>query len=281
MTNTFNNTGLTQSEQLNRTISPTVLNKTRTTVWPTNSIMIQMIKSILVSKSNCLDAPDFCFEMTLEAAEKNFLVLKSHGFDLSKAIKAQWNTPVGYGSEFRKPQILSPLLGNHPLWPMMESIFKNGAQWPTDPISEDKPIADVKEALIFGNHKGAKSQPELLRKLVTGDVIHGYSLPPSLNKMERIPHVCMAPLNIQAQWTINERGKIIPKDCLTHDQSFKWEALGTSVNSRCDSSSLQHCMFGKCLLWIIKWTVAACRKYPNCRIFAKKTTSNQPIVAVT
>jgi hypothetical protein len=51
-----------------------------------------------------------------------------------------------------------------------------------DPISEEERIADVKEALQFGNHKGAKSQPELLKKLVTGDVIHGYSLPLPLDK---------------------------------------------------------------------------------------------------
>ena len=61
-------------------------------------------------KSHCLEAPEFCFKMTLEAAEKNFLVLKRHGFDLSKAIEDQLNTPVGYGSEFRKPRLLSPLL---------------------------------------------------------------------------------------------------------------------------------------------------------------------------
>jgi hypothetical protein len=183
MTNTINNTGLTWSEQFEQQISPTVLDrKMRTTVWPANSIIIQMIESILASESPCPDAPDFCFEMTLEAAEKNFLVLKRHGFNLSKAIEAQSNTPVGYGSEFRKPLILSPLLGNHPLWPMMEFILENRAQWPTDPISEEERIADVKEALQFGNHKGAKSQPELLKKLVTGDVIHGYSLPLPLDK---------------------------------------------------------------------------------------------------
>ena len=131
-------------------------------------------------------------------------------------------------------------------------------------------IGDLKEALKFGNHKGAKSQPDLLKRLVTGDVIHGYSLPLPLDKIKRIPHVCMAPLNIQAQWSVNEQGKIIPKDCLTHDQSYKWEMSGTRINSRCNFSSLQHCMFGKCLIRIINWTVAARRKYPNCRIFAKK-----------
>ena len=131
-------------------------------------------------------------------------------------------------------------------------------------------IGDLKEALKFGNHKGAKSQPDLLKRLVTGDVIHGYSLPLPLNKIERIPHVCMAPLNIQAQRSINEQGKIIPKDRLTHNQSYKWKTPGISVNSRCNPSTLQHCMFGKCLLRLINWTVAAHWKYPNCKIFAKK-----------
>jgi hypothetical protein len=41
----------------------------------------------------------------------------------------------------------------------------------------------------------------------------------------------MAPMNIMAQNTISELGKIVPKDRLTHDQSWKWSS-GTSVNSR-------------------------------------------------
>ena len=91
--------------------NPTVLEtRTDTKVWPADSIMLKTIESILTHESHCLEAPEFCFEMTLEAAEKNFLVLKRHGFDLSKAIKDQSNTPVGYGSESRKPRLLSPLL---------------------------------------------------------------------------------------------------------------------------------------------------------------------------
>jgi hypothetical protein len=38
--------------------------------------------------------------MTSKEAEKNFLVLKHHNFMLGTAIKAQSNSPVGYGSEF-------------------------------------------------------------------------------------------------------------------------------------------------------------------------------------
>ena len=59
----------------------------------------------------------------------------------------------------------------------------------------------------------------------------------------------MAPMNIQRQDTIDEFGRIIPKDRLTHDQSYKWKS-GTSVNSR---------------------AVAARRKYPNRRILDYKS----------
>ena len=50
--------------------------------------------------------------------------------------------------------------------------------------------------------------------------MHGYALSLLLGKIKRIPGICMAPLNIQPQWTTNERGEIIEKDRLTHDQNF-------------------------------------------------------------
>jgi hypothetical protein len=48
--------------------------------------------------------PKFVFDMTEEAAEKNFMILKKYDFDLEKAINAQKSSPLGYGSEFRPPQ---------------------------------------------------------------------------------------------------------------------------------------------------------------------------------
>jgi hypothetical protein len=90
-----------------------------------------------------------------------------------------------------------------------------------NPIPEECRIANLNEAIEFENHKGATSQPELLQDLVTGDMILGYAIPLPLNKVKNIPSTCMAPLNIQAQWTINKRGKITEKDRLTHDQSFE------------------------------------------------------------
>ncbi len=81
----------------------------------------------------------------------------------------------------------------------MKSILKNGSQWLTKPILEEEQIGDVKEALEFGNHKGAKSQPEILLKLVSNDVIYGQAIALPLDKVIQLPHVCTASLNIQAQ----------------------------------------------------------------------------------
>jgi hypothetical protein len=113
----------------------------------------------------------------------------------------------------------------------MMNMLAHGSQWPTEPITKEDRAANLIKALNFGNHKGATSQPELLLNLVSGNVKYGYALPLPLRKIRRIPGICMAPLNIQTQWTINEHREIIEKDRLTHNQSFEWEKSGSSVNS--------------------------------------------------
>jgi hypothetical protein len=69
---------------------------------------------------------------------------------------------------------------------------------------------DVKEALTFGNHTGASSEPELLLSLVQNDVVYGFTVPFPLKKMTNIPGILFAPLNIQEQNTINSTGRIVP-----------------------------------------------------------------------
>ena len=149
----------------------------------------------------------------------------------------------------------------------MKSLLLNGSDWPLEELDNERRAEDVSEALTFGNHKGATSQPDLLQSLVESDVHHGYSLPLPLSKVSKIPGLLMAPMNIQKQNTIDETGKIVEKDRLTHDQSFRWRA-GGSVNDRVDRSALMPCMFGKCLMRLINWAVAARKKYPNLPILA-------------
>jgi hypothetical protein len=232
--------------------------------------MMEIITVIVKLTSEFPEPPLFKFEMNGAAAESNFLVLRKFNFDLEKALAAQARLLMGYGSEFRKGELLLPLLKNHPLWNRMKEMLAHGSQWPTEPITKEDRTADLIEALKFGNHKGATTKPELLLKLVSGDVKYGYTLLLPLGKIKRQPGICMAPLNIQPQWTINGQGEIVKKDRLTHDQSFEWEKSGSSVNSRTDTSQLQQCKFGKCLLRLINWAGTARKKYPNWRIMAKK-----------
>ena len=82
-------------------------------------------------------------------------------------------------------------------------MLTHGLHWPTEPITEEDRAADLIEALKFGNHKGTMTKPKLLLKLVSGDVNYGYALPLPHGKIKRIPCICMAPLNIQPQWTKN------------------------------------------------------------------------------
>jgi hypothetical protein len=198
-------------------------------IWPKN--MIETIEHIVKSTSRCPKLPLFKFKMNGEAAESNFHILWIFNFDLGEAIKEQARSLIGYGSEFQKSEVLLPLLQKHPFWNQMREMLAHGSQWPTEPITKEDRAADLIKALKFGNHKGATTQPEFLLKLVLGDVKHGYALPLPLGKIKRIPGICMAPLNIQLQWMINERREIIEKDRLTHDQSFEWVKSGSSVNS--------------------------------------------------
>ena len=103
----------------------------------------------------------------------------------------------------------------------MKNILENGSAWPLKKLGESKRETDMKEALSFGNHKGAVRNPIFLRKLIEKYVVHGYGLVP-LSNIYWIPGVLLAPMNIMTQNTIDEHVRIVEKDRLTHDQSYKW-----------------------------------------------------------
>ena len=220
------------------------------------------------------ERPEFLFEMTKEAAQKNFEILCKYGCDLGTAIMAQNKSPIGYGSEFRPISSLEKVFSQHPCWNRMKSIMNEGSKWPMEPLANKDREIDLKDALKFGNHKGATAKPELLKNLVSKDIKHGYGLVLPLHEVPRIPGALMAPMNIQKQNTIDENGKIVEKDRLTHDQSFVWES-GTSVNSRVEKENLLPCRFGQCLDRLVNWTVAARKKFPNQRIVATKSITSQ------
>ena len=120
----------------------------------------------------------------------------------------------------------------------------------------------MEEAISFGNHKGAKRNPVLLRSLLEKDVTHRYGLVLPLSKVSRIPGILTALIKIMTQNTIDEHGRIIEKDSLMHNQSYKWDS-GNSVNIRVDKDELLPCRFRACLKIMMNWAVAARRMYPG------------------
>ena len=139
----------------------------------------------------------------------------------------------------------------------MKRILTKGLHWPLEDLTEDLQIADVNKAIEFGNHKSATNNPVLLQELVEKDVKCRYCTPLPLQKAKLIPNLLFAPMNIQHQNTINKTGKIIDKERLTHDQSYKWSGSGTLVNSRTIKELLMPCVYSTCLRRLVNWTVAS------------------------
>jgi hypothetical protein len=237
-------------------------------IWPND--LISILQKIMATPCQPPMKPIFEFDLSIEAASKNYILLKhTFGGDLQRALDAQPNSPLRHGSKFRQIETLKSIFENHTSWNRTRSVLTFGSSWPLAPLDEMEREKDVEEAIIFGNHKGTVKQQDLLIKLVKDDVTQGFALPLPLNKIASIPGVLLAPLNIQAQSTINERGENIPKDRLTHDQSWKWQSK-TSVNSRVEKEKLMPCYFGRAIKRLINWAVAVRRNYPNKRILATK-----------
>jgi hypothetical protein len=91
---------------------------------------------------------------------------------------------------------------------------------PLTEISKSDRIADPTEALQFGNHKGASQKPDLLKKVISDDILHGYGLIIPRGGISRLPNACLAPMNITKQFTLEAGGETMDKECLTHRQSF-------------------------------------------------------------
>jgi hypothetical protein len=64
----------------------------------------------------------FSFFNTEEARQHNAKILRKYDLDITKAIQAQPNSMVSFGSEFWVPADPEPLLYKHPNWPALREI---------------------------------------------------------------------------------------------------------------------------------------------------------------
>jgi hypothetical protein len=81
------------------------------------------VKSTLLWKrSTAPSMQDFQFDILLAAAQHNWSTFESFERSLEKVIASDPNSILAYGSEFKPPEILAPLLASHPLWPHFKRI---------------------------------------------------------------------------------------------------------------------------------------------------------------
>ncbi len=183
--------------------------------WPSN--LFNKIKLVLSRPCATPTPPEFSFKFTDDGAAYNLEVLRKYNLNLGKALKAQQDSPLGNGKEFKPPSVLQQVFGLHPLLSQMEAFLLEGSKRPLAEISKHEQQQDLVNALTFGNHKGALQKPVILKKLIAKDVKYGYSLPAPLSSIQSIPGLVMALMNIMEQNTIDEFGRIIQKDRLTHN----------------------------------------------------------------
>ncbi len=75
--------------------------------WPSN--LIKIIKSVVATISPKPTPPLFMFEMSSEAAHKNYCIFKKRfNNDIKQAILVHKDSPLGYRSEFQKSTTLAP-----------------------------------------------------------------------------------------------------------------------------------------------------------------------------
>ena len=72
--------------------------------WPNN--LVEIIKGVMNIPCKTPLPPEFIFELSESAASHNLNVLNKYSNNLGEALRANENSPLGYGSEFRKPHEL-------------------------------------------------------------------------------------------------------------------------------------------------------------------------------
>jgi hypothetical protein len=162
---------------------------------------------------------EFKFKLIWDAANHNAEVLKTYGFNLGMAIDANHDSLLGYGSKFQPANVLQSVFYLHPNWLRWKKLLTHGSNWPLDKLDDNMQKKDVNEALTLGSHKGATSQLLLLQQLIVKDITYGFGLAILLSTVHSIQGTHLALMKIMKQNTINEQGRIIPKDRLTRNQN--------------------------------------------------------------
>jgi hypothetical protein len=250
---------------------PSAVQAEQATTKSLPQVNIPVAISRLLATSSKLHSPRFQFEVSPEAARFNFQLLVDHNFDLETLLNpVSGQCITSYGSEFKSPTALEPLLGHHPRWSAFRDRLENGATFPLVSLSEDVRIGDLQMACKRGNHKSATAHATFLAEAFSKETKKGWILLLPEEEAASIPHLEIAPLGVADQIGVSATGDFVSKLRVTHDLSFPGAISGESVNSRVEKDQLEPCMFGHTLLRVIHTIVHFRKKFPLKRIWLRK-----------
>ncbi len=232
---------------------------------------LHMIKYLLSAKPTPIRRPPFLFEMTSNAAEHNRLILRQFGFNLDTYLRQCSNSTISPGSEFRPPNQLRFIFGEHKLWPFIEATLTRGAHIHLTREPADEQRRQENEALIvFNNHKKARENKETIGKSIKKDVELGFCTAIPIDCVAAIPKAMICPLGIVEQQTLAATGERKTKLRLTHDQSFSTLHNSESLNDLTDQDQFPELIYGFTLLRIIYHAVSLRWHFPTAFILCCK-----------
>ena len=233
-------------------------------------IDLPLVLKELLQKSEIMHPPAFKFDISQEAANYNYELLKKNKFDFDSLLNQKQTSITSYGSEFKSTQDLKTLLGHHPRWSAFEDRLKNGASFPISQLEDQIRQKDVDLAIKRGNHKSATLNKKFLADAFQKEIKKGWLLSIPFSKAKDIPGLELAPLGVANQLGVSASGSFVEKLRVTHDLSFPQAISNESVNSRTDKDLLEPCMFGHALLRVIHNIIHLRQHHPKKKIWIRK-----------
>jgi hypothetical protein len=205
-----------------------------------------------------------------EATIHNMNLLQHHENSIQKYLTQNSNTFISFGSEFRHPDLLEPLLLHRPNWRRFRDLLSKGSNWALEPLANEDRLAKNSEFIIQGNYKSAKTYDKELYKIISQEISQGWMLPLPISYLASLPHGELAPVGIEdSQWSALPDGSRKIKFRLTHDQSFE-ASVGLSVNSRVLHDALEPLYYGGCLSRLIHYMISLRHRHPTVKILGGK-----------
>ena len=172
-------------------------------------------------------------------------LLRGFDYDLGKLIHAHESFTLGFGSEFRTVTELRPLLGKHVHFEKLEALLTTGMEYVLSrELSEVERMGEVKAMLVRVNHKSAQ-----VGRLITKDVLHGFTIPIPVGIVELIPGAMVEPLGLAKQFTIGPDGERVIKYRLTQGLSFSSDKTVDPMSI--NSLESGHGLLSRDDLWVV------------------------------